>query len=246
MYDELELDQILATLASLQARIGERFPDSSLSKVAAELYRIGTDVGPLLARVRRPHWGLRTGLLVLIALMVGVLVLVTQRFRISVDVQGIGGLLQAIEAAAQDLIFLSLAVYFLFTVENRLRRRASLRALHRLRSIVHIVDMHQLRKDPEHLIAPGNRTPSSPECCMTRFELVRYLDYCSELLSIASKLAALHVQHDNDPVVLDAVNDIETLAANLSNRMGQKILILDNALLVAGRDAPLPVGEPAD
>lgn len=238
MYDELKLDQILATLASLQARIGERFPDSSLARVAAELQRLGQELGPRLERARRPRWGLRVGLLLLIALIVGVLVLVTQRFRISVDVQGIGGLLQAIEAAAQDLIFLSLAVYFLVTVESRLRRRASLRTLHRLRSIVHIVDMHQLRKDPEYLIAPGNRTPSSPDCCMTRFELVRYLDYCSELLSLASKLAALHVQHDNDPVVLDAVTDIETLAASLSNRMGQKIVILDNALLVARGEAP--------
>jgi hypothetical protein len=31
-------------------------------------------------------------------------------------------------------------------------------------------------------------------------------------------------------VVLDAVNDIEVLAANLSNKMWQKIVILDTAL----------------
>jgi len=50
---------------------------------------------------------------------------------------------------------------------------------------------------------------------------------CTELLSLSSKLAALHAQCVNDPVVLDAVNDIEVLASNLSNKIWQKIVILD-------------------
>ena len=93
--------------------------------------------------------------------------------------------------------------------------------------MAHIVDMHQLTKDPEHLLVPEMRTPSSPDRQFTRFELSRYLDYCTELLSLASKLAALHAQCVNDPVVLDAVNDIEVLASNLSNKIWQKIMILD-------------------
>jgi hypothetical protein len=144
---------------------------------------------------------------------------------------GVGGMLQAAEAATQNVIFLGIAIYFLLTLEGRSNRRVSLQALHRLRSIVHIVDMHQLTKDPEPLLTPGMATASSPERALGRFELARYLDYCSELLSIASKLAALHVQYVNDPVVLGAVNDIEVLAANLSNKMWQKIVILDTALV---------------
>jgi len=116
-------------------------------------------------------------------------------------------MLQAVESAAQDVIFLAVALYFLFTLETRLKRRVALRELHRLRSIVHIVDMHQLTKDPEHLLSPELRTPSSPEHRLNRFELARYLDYCTELLSLSSKLAALHIQHVNDAVVLNAVSD---------------------------------------
>src|SRR5207237_4881669 len=119
---------------------------------------------------------------------------------------------------------------FFFTLETRVKRRAALRALHRLRSIVHIVDMHQLSKDPEHLLAPAMTTESSPRRTFTRFELARYLDYCAELLSLASKLAALHVQYLNDEVVLDAVKDIETLAASLSNKTWQTIMILTIAV----------------
>jgi hypothetical protein len=147
--------------------------------------------------------------------------------RVSVDVGNISEVLQASDAALNDVIFLSLAVFFLFSLETRVKRRRALRALHRLRSIVHIVDMHQLTKDPQIVLSVGRDTASSPERTLTRFELARYLDYCSEMLSLSSKLAALHVQYVNDPVVLDAVNDIETLAASLSNKIWQKIMILD-------------------
>ena len=111
---------------------------------------------------------------------------------LGLDVDGLGSMLQAIESAAQDVIFLGVAIFFLLTIEGRLKRRVALRDLRQLRAVVHIVDMHQLTKDPEHLLAPAMRTPSSPERQFTRFELSRYLDYCTELLSLSSKLAALH------------------------------------------------------
>jgi hypothetical protein len=238
MYEELKLDQILITISALQRRITERFPESSLSRIAAELHRIGEDLAPALEKLRRPRWGLRALLAAAILALAGLLALFTLRFsRVSVAVSDIGALLQAVEAATQDLIFLFLATYFVLTLETRLRRRAALRALHRLRVIVHIVDMHQLTKDPEHLYPEEMRTPSSPTRGLSRFELSRYLDYCTELLALASKLAALHVQHLNDPVVLDAVTDIETLAGNLSSKIWQKIVILDTAPL-ARRELP--------
>jgi len=65
---------------------------------------------------------------------------------------------------------------------------------------------------------------------MTRFELSRYLDYCTELLSLTSKVASLYVQDVQDPVVLDAVNDVENLATGLSAKIWQKIMILDRTM----------------
>jgi hypothetical protein len=231
MYNELKLELILNTLDRLQNRIAERFPDSGLSQVAQELHRVGEETGPVLERIRRPNRLLRAGIMIAVGLIVALAIaLFLYLPGLNVDVRGIGALLQVLESAAQDLIFLSLAIYFLLTLESRINRRISLQALHRLRSIVHIVDMHQLTKDPEHLLTPDMTTASSPVRRFTRFELARYLDYCSELLSLSSKLAALHVQYINDPVVLDAVNDIEVLASNLSNKMWQKIVILDTAV----------------
>jgi hypothetical protein len=202
--------------------------------VAEELYQTGIDTGPIIEQIRRPNLPLRIGigiavLLIVVPLIALLFVIFTQR-EVPIGVEGVGGWLQAIESATQDLIFVALAIYFLISLESRLKRRVALTALHRLRTIVHIVDMHQLTKDPEHLLTPGRTTASSPERALSRFELSRYLDYCSELMSLASKLAALHVQYVNDPVVLDAVNDIEVLASDLSNKMWQKIVILDTAV----------------
>jgi len=102
-----------------------------------------------------------------------------------------------------------------------------LKAIHELRALAHIVDMHQLTKDPESYFTPAATTPP-PKRRMTPFELNRYLDYCSETLALISKLAALYVQNYQDPVLLDAVDDIEDLAAGFSRKIWQKITILES------------------
>jgi hypothetical protein len=64
---------------------------------------------------------------------------------------------------------------------------------------------------------------------MTPYQLTRYLDYCSELLAITSKLAAVHAEGFDDASVLAAVNDVESLTQGLSSKIWQKIMILDLA-----------------
>jgi hypothetical protein len=227
-YSELQPALIIATVQRLEQRVDERFPGSGLSRVAAELHRTATQTQHTIRRLRRPIWPLRIGAVVGVVLLVGfALWMVSLLLRVSVDLGDLSEVLQGSEAALNDVVFLSVAVFFLVSIEQRVKRQRALHALHRLRSIVHIVDMHQLTKDPQHVLG-GADTASSPTRTLTPFELARYLDYCSELLSLSSKLAALHVQYLDDAVVLGAVNDIETLAASLSNKIWQKIMILDS------------------
>jgi hypothetical protein len=86
----------------------------------------------------------------------------------------------------------------LVTLEKLAHRIDERFPIHQLRSIAHVVDMHQLTKDPHQLLAEPNDTASSPVRTMTHAELARYLDYCSELLSLDSDVAALFVQELND------------------------------------------------
>ena len=227
MYRELDAERIIETLATLSHRIEERFPASGLGRVGRELLAIASESKRLLDRLRRPNALLRAGVAVGVVALVALAVATALSVRVSFQLQNISDLLQGLDAGVNDVIFMGIAVYFLLSVEGRLKRRRALRALHELRSVAHIIDMHQLTKDPDRFLVQQVQTPSSPQRTMTRFELSRYLDYCSELLSHVSKLAALHAQYLADPVVLDAVNDVETLADGLSRKVWQKIMILD-------------------
>ncbi len=65
---------------------------------------------------------------------------------------------------------------------------------------------------------------------MNPASLGRYLDYCTDLLSLTGKLSALLVQRFRDGAVLAEVNEIEALASALSGRIWQKIQLLESAL----------------
>ena len=146
--------------------------------------------------------------------------------RAPVEPLTLGELVQAIEAGVNDLVFVAVAVFFLLTLETRLKRRRALRAIHELRSIAHVIDMHQLTKDPEWVLDRGRETGVLPPRTMNRFELSRYLDYCSEALSLTGKVAALYMKDFDDPVALQAVNEVEALTTGLSRKIWQKLTIL--------------------
>jgi hypothetical protein len=228
---ELDGVQILATIRKLERRIAERFPGSGLSRLSGQLGQLAGTADAEIARLRKPLWlpriGTVLGIAAILAIAVEVLIL---GLSSSVELGNLAEFLQASEAGINLVVLLAIGVYSTVTLETRFKRRAALKALYRLRSIIHIVDMHQLTKDPEFVLSPaGTATASSPQRTLTRFELVRYLDYCSELFALSSKVAALYAQHLNDAVVLEAVNDIESLAASLANKVWQKIMIVDSA-----------------
>jgi hypothetical protein len=150
---------------------------------------------------------------------------------------------QGLEAAVNELILLAAAIYFLVGLEKRSKSARALKAIHVLRSLAHIIDMHQLTKDPERVAAPPSDTASSPSRSMTALELARYLDYCSEMLSIVSKIAALYVQDLRDPLTLAAVDEIESLTSGLSRKVWQKIAIIDR---VSGHRPANPPASPPD
>ena len=233
-FRSLDATKIVETARALQQRVDERFPGSSLGRVASEMVRTTEGMAKRVGLLAQPVGWLRglaaLGVLGLVAVFGATLWVFTSKAALF---SSVADFLQGLDAGINELVFLGVAVFFLLSIENRLKRRWALASLHVLRSMAHIIDMHQLTKDPDRLVRRGPDTPSSPHRTMSAFELTRYLDYCTEMLAILSKLAALHVQSFNDPVTLSAVNDIENLTSDLSRKIWQKIMILDR---VAGRD----------
>jgi hypothetical protein len=226
MYRHLNAGHIVQTIGVLQERIEARFPQSSLGKVAAELNTIANEAAARSSWIAKPHLGLRLGVGLLVALIVAVGAMALQNLRLSFRLESFPELVQAIESSVNDLVFLAVALYFLIKTEARLKRSRALKAIHELRSIAHVIDMHQLTKDPYVLLYPRAATPVSPERTLTRFELCRYLDYCSEMLSHVGKVAALYGERFDDSVALGAVDEVEDLTTGLSRKIWQKIALV--------------------
>ena len=133
------------------------------------------------------------------------------------------------ETTVNDLVFVAIAVFFLYSVPDRIQRGNSLAMLHRLRSLAHVIDMHQLDKDPERLRSTYQETEVSLKVGLNRTQMESYLNYCSELLSLVGKAAALCAEESQDSVVLETVSTIETLTLGMSRKIWQKISVLNAA-----------------
>ncbi len=252
MYQKLDPNKIVETLEQLERRVVERFPGAGLGRVGAELITIARKTHERSEEIAKPDWRLRT--LVGALLAIGAFLLAQLGLHVFGTTKAeneLFGTLQGIDSAFNILVLMGAALFFMVTLEERLKRRKALKALHELRSIIHVVDMHQLTKDPgmkAHVTSP---TASSPQRILSQPELVRYLDYCSEMLSLAAKVAVLYAQCFPDPVVTEAVNDLERTATSLSQKIWQKINILHRQIENGGHQvrakpdaSPVPTANP--
>ena len=227
----LHAQRIIRSLAELDDRIKERFPNRGLAKVCGELVDVAKETAARVEEARRPRYLLR---FLAYGLVAAALIAALWIAAISGAFDGVLGsiskasafdLVQTTDAAMNLLILAGLSCWYFLSLETRLSRRDVLRHLHELRSLAHVVDMHQLTKDPVSILNPSLRLSTSPERDLTPGQLARYLDYCVEMLSLIGKLAALYAEHSDDAQVIDASNDIEDLTTNLSRKIWQKIMI---------------------
>src|SRR5206468_730313 len=190
-FRRLDSEKIIATVEALQRRIAERFPGSGLGNIVSELRRIAEETVTRTAWIQKPHLPLRIAAVTLslgIVALVLAMVFNIREYRLSEYTNFV----QALEATISSVVFIGAAILFLVSWENRIKRNRALAAIHELRAMAHIVDMHQLTKDPESYFGRAQPVPQGRRD-MTPFELNRYLDYCSETLALISKIAALYV-----------------------------------------------------
>jgi hypothetical protein len=228
MYRALDPAKLDETLARLQARIDERFPGSGLGKVCAELIETARTSAAEAARLARPSWPWRIAVGAIVVAGIWAQVAAARLLHLE-RLEASANLLEVLEAAVNLLLLFGAAVWFLLSAEKRRKRGRALDALHGLRALAHVVDMHQLTKDPIVVLGAHERTAASPTRAMSPFELTRYLDYCAEMLSLIGKLAALYADEMRDSVVIEAVNELESLTANLAHKIWQKIMIIGTA-----------------
>ena len=237
-YRTLDPQHIIATAERLELRVGERFGEAGLRGVAHELVGLARFIRDDAQRLRSPVIWLR--IVIALIIFTGAAVFIFIGTFLSFDRLTSGGLdfVQGVEATINTLVLAGLGFFTLVRMEERFKRHAVFKGLHNLRSLIHIIDMHQLTKDPLAVRAEHRPTQSSPSRKLSATELTRYLDYASEMLAITGKLAALYAQALNDEVVAEAVNDIEGLGSNLSRKIWQKIMLIEPVNGVGGKGNP--------
>lgn len=227
----LDPEQIIQTVRVLRNRIQERFPGAGLGQVCEDLLSLSQQARQRSIAIGRPMRGVRilSGLIIL-SILAG-MAFIVNRIRMPNQPIPASEFIQVLDAAFNAMVLVGATFLFLFGLEIRVKRARALKAIHELRSLVHIIDMHQLTKDPERVLwrEPTHDTLSSPKRTMNRFQLHRYLDYCSEMLAFCGKIAALYVENFPDSQAVAAVNDLENLTTGLGRKIWQKIMILHSA-----------------
>jgi len=228
-YRFLRPHKIVETAEKLSTRIRERFPESSLYRICEQLKSVAAQADERSSSLARPYLTLRIALWLSVLIILAVAVAGVTNLHLQSGRMEVPEFVEMLDAGMNAMVLAGAAIFFLMTLETRHKRKKALVAIDELRAIAHIIDMHQLTKDPERVARQRKWTESSPESELTQFELARYLDYCSEMLSITGKVAALYVQQFRDPVVIAATNEIEQLCTGLSQKIWQKIMILQQS-----------------
>ena len=227
--DRLDAPTVIATIDQLGGRIRARFADRGLPKAAAELRSAATEVTELgvhlRGRLRVLRWTARAASVLVALGMALVLVVAARDADLSGSVRSVDWV-ALVESTIQTLVFGGLTLLFLNALPDRLERRHLLRRLHRLRSLAHVIDMHQLTKDPERLRSDFEPTDATVAVDLSRAEMQRYLGYCSALLALVGKVAALCAEDSQDGLILETVSDSENLTNGMSRKIWQKISLL--------------------
>jgi len=218
-------DTVVMTIETLQNRIRERFGERGLTRACGYLLDMAKRDMRQASAIGRRYIFLRLLVFAVLGLGAMALLLLVSLIDFSKVTTDLPSLVQGAQMAFNLIAVTGAFVLSLLTFERRLKRRRALAALHELRSIVHVIDMHQLTKDPSKFII-GSTTKSSPPVELSEFQMTRYLEYCTEMLSLASKVAVVFGQTLDDPAVAEVVSDIEHVSTGLSQKIGQKIMIL--------------------
>ena len=229
---ELQPERIVMTIELLSERIEARLPGRSLAKVARDTRSAAAEAVSLAKAIPEPIILIRVVSWLVVALMVAVVAKLAYHLKFT-DADG-WAMLDGINSGISTLIYLAIAIAFLVTLETRIKRRRALRALQELRALAHVIDMHQLSKDPEWEAHEESSPWDKESEHMDPRMLGRYLDYCVDLLALIGKLAALYAQNSQDGVVLQAVEEVENLTATLATKVWQKIMLIDT-LQAGGR-----------
>jgi hypothetical protein len=220
----LDAHKLITTSAELEKWITREFQEAHLAIVAREVHAFAQEAVAKAEKIRQPIWPLRLGIWTILALTAAGAIH-------GVVTHAITDTLKFLDSTKGAAVYLSVFGAIFIGLEIRWKRHRALKAVAEIRALAHIVDMHQLAKDP-----PIEQFRESGQ----QVKILEYLHACTALLALLSKVAQFYVENFPDPVATNAVNDFELITTGLSNKIWMKILSLKNIEVPVVRDDYMP------
>jgi hypothetical protein len=220
--------KLIETIERVVGQIRSEFPKADLLAVGESVTELARRAETRSAAIKASSVPLRIAIVLILAFGLAGSWFVIQKIRRFPDAGELFTFFQGLEAVLNVVILAGVALFSIVTVESRWQRSAVLKEINAIVSLVHVIDMHQLGKRPmlvearsagkDHALPAGSYTPD---------EIMRYFDLCSDLMSLAAKIALIYEEVLPDSAVSDAVTDAAQLATALSNETYQKMMLMD-------------------
>ncbi len=212
----LDPARIFETAENLARDISEKLPGSSLAGLAVELTHIAHATVERTQQARRPIYAIR--LLSFLAISTSLLGLwyLLDHIHARWEFGTIAEVFDATDAGFNLLVLLAGALWFLITIENRIKRKKALEFIEELREFIHVIDVTQLFYTP----LVYNPDPTAARTSVT-FDYTYFL-FCTQILAVISNLAPLYTRGAAGDSILRAASDVEMLANAITVKLLSK------------------------
>ena len=217
----LDPAKIIQTAENLAHRVSVKFPESTLVGLTADLAEIARVTDERARRARRPNRLIRgTGRLASVLCILGLWYIVdhiqTHLLNAHLEFGNISDLFEAADAGFNMLVGLAGILWFLVTIEARVKRKQALAHIGELLEFIQLIDVTQLYYTPELY-----KSSASPDSTRLRFDHT-YLLFCNEMLGVIGNLAPLYTRGNMDDSVWRATSDVVMLANAIQGRLFAK------------------------
>ena len=133
MHNELKFSKVIETISQLERRIIDRFPNSGLLNVCHGLHETAIDAQHKASVISKPNKYIRIGVVSTIVLFFLILIFSITLFDWQFKKPDVTVVIQMTEALINEIILLGVAIFFLVSLEVRVKRKLALKALYQLR-----------------------------------------------------------------------------------------------------------------
>jgi hypothetical protein len=213
----LDPSRIVETAENLARRVSEKLPESNLAGLAVELAGIARVTDERTHRASTPIYVIRVAcVLATVVSLLGLFFLV-RHIHTRWEFGTITEVFESADAGVNILIVLAGGLWFLITLEARVRRKQALAFIGELLEFVQLIDVTQLYHTPEFYTSEHSAGGTAP-----RFDDNTYLLFCTEMLAVIANLAPLYTRANMDDSVWRAASDVVMLANTIEGRLLSK------------------------